>query len=66
MAGGEKINKHLEELAEEYGVKITQITFAQNLYKDYVAAPIISTLDIDHSEVSEEAPNINHSDSKTN
>jgi len=61
--GGTEINRRIEELAEEYGVTMAQLTIAWHLHTDPVTAPIIGVSSIDHLEEAVEAVEIDLSES---
>ena len=61
--GGPQINERVEELAEEKGVKMAQISLAWLLHQDVVDAPIVSTTSVEHLEDAVEALDIDLSDS---
>lgn len=61
--GGDKINKRIQELAEQRDVNMAQIAVAWLLHKDWVDAPIIGTTNIDHLEDAVEALKISLSNS---
>ncbi|WP_331232364.1 aldo/keto reductase [Natronorarus salvus] len=61
--GGEEINRRIEELAEDHGVTMAQLTIAWHLHTGYVTAPIIGVSSIDHLEDAVEAVEISLSDS---
>ncbi len=62
--GGVEINARVEELADEYGVTMAQISLAWLLHQDHVDAPIVGTTSIEHLEDAVEAVEIDlsHSD----
>lgn len=61
--GGPEINERVEELAEEKGVTMAQISLAWLLHKDWVDAPIVGTTSIEHLEQAVEALEIDLSGS---
>jgi aryl-alcohol dehydrogenase-like predicted oxidoreductase len=61
--GGREINERIEELAEEYGVTMAQITIAWHLHTDYVTAPIVGVSSVEHLEEAVEAVDISLSES---
>lgn len=61
--GGEEINRRIEEVAEDYGVTMAQLTIAWHLHTGYVTAPIIGVSSIEHLEDAVEAVEISLSDS---
>jgi len=61
--GGKEINRRVEELAEEYGMTMAQITIAWHLHTDYVTAPIVGISSIEHLEEAVEAVDISLSES---
>lgn len=61
--GGTEINRRIEELAEEYGVTMAQLTIAWHLHTDYVTAPIIGVSSVEHLEEAVEAVDISLSQS---
>ena len=61
--GGEEINRRIEELADEHGVTMAQITIAWHLHTDPVTAPIIGVSSVEHLEDAVEAVDISLSDS---
>ena len=56
--GGPKVNNRLEELAEEKGVKMTQISLAWLLHQDAVDVSIVGTTSVEHLEDAVEALNL--------
>jgi len=62
--GGEETNERVQELAEDKGVKMAQISLAWLLHKDWVTAPIVGTTKIEHLEDAAEALDIKLSDSE--
>ena len=61
--GGETINERVEEISDEKGVTMAQISIAWLLHKETVDAPIIGTTSIEHLEDAVEALDISLSDS---
>ncbi|MEF8859679.1 MAG: aldo/keto reductase [Halolamina sp.] len=61
--GGEEINRRMEELADEYGVTMAQLTIAWHLHRDPVTAPIVGVSSVEHLEEAAEATEISLSDS---
>ncbi|MDL5360706.1 aldo/keto reductase [Halalkalicoccus sp. NIPERK01] len=53
--GGREINARVEELAEENGVTMAQISLSWLLHKDWVDAPIVGTTSGEHLEQAVEA-----------
>ena len=53
--GGEEINRRVQELAEEKGVKMAQIALRWVAGKDVVDAPIVGTSSVEHLEDAVEA-----------
>ncbi|ELZ26214.1 oxidoreductase, aryl-alcohol dehydrogenase like protein [Halogeometricum pallidum JCM 14848] len=62
--GGEAVNEHIQELADEKGVKMAQIGLAWLFHKDWVDAPIVGTTSIEHLEDAVEALDIDLSESE--
>ncbi len=60
--GGAEINARVEELADERGVTMAQISLAWLLHKEWVTAPIIGTTSVEHLEDAVEAIEIDLSD----
>ena len=56
--GGEEINRRTEELADDYGVTMAQLTIAWHLHTEPVTAPIIGVSSIEHLEDAVEAVEI--------
>lgn len=48
--GGEEINERVQDLAEDHGVTMAQLTLAWVLQKDWVDAPIVGASKIEHLE----------------
>ncbi|SDM22300.1 Predicted oxidoreductase [Halogranum gelatinilyticum] len=61
--GGPDVNEHVQELADEKGVKMAQIGLAWLFHKDTVDAPIVGTTSIEHLEDAVEALDIKLSSS---
>ncbi len=61
--GGEEINRRVEELAEEKGVKMAQIALRWVAGKEVVDAPIVGTSSIEHLEDAVEALDVDLTDS---
>jgi aryl-alcohol dehydrogenase-like predicted oxidoreductase len=61
--GGEEINRRVQELAEEKGVKMAQIALRWVAGKDVVDAPIVGTSSVEHLEDAVEALDIDLSTS---
>ncbi|SER49514.1 aldo/keto reductase [Natrinema salaciae] len=55
QGGGEAINERVQELADEKGVSMAQISLAWLLHKEWVDAPIVGTTSVDHLEDAVEA-----------
>jgi aryl-alcohol dehydrogenase-like predicted oxidoreductase len=62
--GGREINERVQELAEEKGATMAQISLAWVLHKDVVDSPIVGTSSIEHLEEAVEALDIDLSDSE--
>jgi aryl-alcohol dehydrogenase-like predicted oxidoreductase len=60
---GQEINERVEELADEKGATMAQISLSWILHKDWVDAPIVGTTSIEHLEAAVEALDISLSDS---
>ncbi|MFB6146093.1 MAG: aldo/keto reductase [Halobacteriaceae archaeon] len=56
--GGREINRRVQELADERGVSMAQITLAWHLHQDAVTAPIVGVSSVDHLEDAAEAVEI--------
>ncbi len=61
--GGIEINHRVQELADQKGVSMAQISIAWLLHKEWIDAPIIGVTSIDHLESAAEALEINLSES---
>jgi len=48
--GGLEINERIEELADEKGITMAQLTLAWHLHKDPVTAPIVGVSSVEHLE----------------
>jgi aryl-alcohol dehydrogenase-like predicted oxidoreductase len=64
QGGGEEINERIQELADEKGVSMAQISLAWLLHKDWVDAPIVGTTSVEHLEDAVEALEIDLSESE--
>lgn len=64
QGGGPEINERVEEMAEEKGVTMAQISIAWLLHKDWVTAPLIGTTSVEHLEDAIEALEISLSSSE--
>ncbi|WP_408959576.1 aldo/keto reductase [Natrinema sp. 74] len=64
QGGGEAINERIQEVADEKGVSMAQISLAWLLHKEWVDAPIVGTTSVEHLEDAVEALEINLSDSE--
>ncbi|MWG33484.1 aldo/keto reductase [Halomarina oriensis] len=62
-AGGETVNERVEELAEEYGVTMAQLSLAWLFSKEWVDAPIVGTTSVQHLEEAVEALDVDLSES---
>lgn len=62
-AGGVEINERVQELADEYGASMAQISVAWLLHKEWVDAPIVGTTSVEHLEEAVEAVDISLSSS---
>ncbi len=60
--GGKEINARVEELAEDEGVTMAQISLAWLLHKEWVTAPIVGTTSVEHLEDAVEATEIDLSE----
>jgi aryl-alcohol dehydrogenase-like predicted oxidoreductase len=60
---GEEINERVQELADEKGITMAQLSLSWLLHKDWVDAPIVGTTSIEHLEEAVEALDISLSDS---
>lgn len=63
MGGGPEVNERVEELAEEKGISMAQLSLSWLLHQDAVDAPIIGTTSVEHLEEAVEALEIDLSDS---
>ena len=61
--GGREINERVEELADEKGVSMAQLSLAWLLHKEWVDAPIIGASKVEHLEDAVEALEVSLSDS---
>jgi aryl-alcohol dehydrogenase-like predicted oxidoreductase len=61
--GGQEINARIEELAEEHGATMAQITIAWHLHTDPVTAPIVGISSVEHLEDAADAVDISLSES---
>ena len=61
--GGREINRRIEELADEYGVTMAQLSIAWHLHTDPVTAPIVGVSSVEHLEEAVEAVDISLSES---
>ena len=61
--GGVEINERVQELADEKGYSMAQLSMAWLLHKDVVTTPILGTSSIEHLEAAVEAFDIDLSDS---
>jgi aryl-alcohol dehydrogenase-like predicted oxidoreductase len=61
--GGVEVNERVEELAEEKGVKMAQLSLSWLFHKEWVTTPILGTSSVDHLEDAVEALDISLSDS---
>ncbi|SFL10857.1 Predicted oxidoreductase [Halogranum rubrum] len=61
--GGKEVNERVQELADEKGVKMAQISLAWLFHKDSVDAPIVGTTSIEHLEDAVEALDVKLSSS---
>ena len=61
--GGREINKRVEELADEKGVSMAQLSLSWLLHKEWVDAPIIGASKVEHLEDAVEALEVSLSDS---
>ncbi|MUW15250.1 aldo/keto reductase [Halorubrum sp. CBA1125] len=62
--GGRTINERVEELAEEKGVSMAQISLSWVLHQDWVDAPIIGVSSVEHLEDAVEALDVSLSGSE--
>ncbi|WP_122089372.1 aldo/keto reductase [Halalkalicoccus subterraneus] len=60
--GGREVNERVEELSNEKGVTMAQISLSWLLHKDWVDAPIIGTTSVEHLEQAVEALDIDLSE----
>lgn len=61
--GGEEINERIEELADEKGVTMAQLSLAWQCHNDWIDAPIVGTTSVEHLEDAVEALDVSLSDS---
>jgi aryl-alcohol dehydrogenase-like predicted oxidoreductase len=61
--GGRKVNERVEELADEKGVSMAQLSLSWLLHKEWVDAPIIGASKVEHLEDAVEALEVSLSDS---
>ncbi|PSQ19178.1 hypothetical protein BRD00_02740 [Halobacteriales archaeon QS_8_69_26] len=61
--GGDETNRRVEELAEDYGLSMAQVSLAWLLSKDSVDAPIVGMRSVEHLEEAVEAVDVSLSDS---
>ncbi len=64
--GGPEINRRVDELADEHGATMAQISLAWLLHKDWVDAPIVGTTSVHHLEQAVEALDIELSSDEMN
>jgi aryl-alcohol dehydrogenase-like predicted oxidoreductase len=62
--GGVEINERVQELADEKGYSMAQLSMAWLLHKDVVTTPILGTSSVEHLEAAVEAFDIDLSDSE--
>ncbi|WP_302080060.1 aldo/keto reductase [Salinibaculum rarum] len=60
---GQEINERVQELADEKGATMAQISLSWVLHKDWVDAPIVGTTSVEHLEAAVEALDISLSES---
>jgi len=63
VGAGREINERVQQLAEDKGVTMAQISLAWLLHKDFITAPIVGTTSVEHLEDAVEALEISMSDS---
>ena len=61
--GGEEVNRRIEELADEQGVSMAQLTIAWHLHREPVTAPIVGVSSVEQVEEAVEAVDVSLSDS---
>jgi len=61
--GGDEINRRVEELAEDEGVSMAQISLAWLLHQEPVTAPIVGVTSVEHLEDAVEAVDLDLSES---
>ncbi|SEP23870.1 Predicted oxidoreductase [Halogranum amylolyticum] len=64
QGGGVEINERVQELADEKGVSMAQLSMAWLLHKDVVTTPILGTSSVEHLEAAVEAFDVDLSDSE--
>lgn len=62
--GGVEVNERVQELADEKGYSMAQVSMAWLLHKDVVTTPILGTSSVEHLESAVEAFDIDLSDSE--
>ncbi|SDN18750.1 Predicted oxidoreductase [Halogranum gelatinilyticum] len=62
--GGVEVNERVQELADEKGYSMAQLSMAWLLHKDVVTTPILGTSSVEHLESAVEAFDIDLSDSE--
>jgi aryl-alcohol dehydrogenase-like predicted oxidoreductase len=62
--GGQEINERVQELADEKGLTMAQVSLAWLLHKDWVDAPIVGTTSLEHLEDAVEAVDVDLTDSE--
>ena len=62
--GGVEINERVQELADEKGYSMAQLSMAWLLHKDVVTTPILGTSSVEHLEAAVEAFDIDLTDSE--
>lgn len=63
MGGGPEVNDHIEQIAEDKGITMAQVSLAWLLHQDAVDAPIVGTTSVEHLEEAVEALEIDLSES---
>jgi aryl-alcohol dehydrogenase-like predicted oxidoreductase len=61
--GGIEVNERVQELAEEKGVKMAQLSLAWLFHKEWVTTPILGTSSVEHLEDAVEALDVSLSES---
>ena len=61
--GGPEINERVQQVAEDHGATMAQISLAWLLYEDWVDAPIVGTTSVEHLEEAVEALDIDLTES---